>query len=75
MTLGMILVIGGLGWRSLYSLAAHSVYGWPITRTGLAMSAHLSGGSLGFSFAPVMFAPFIASDRAPARRRSSCFPG
>ena len=24
------------------------------------MSAHLSGGSLGFSFAPVLFAPFIA---------------
>ena len=25
------------------------------------MSAHLSGGSLGFSFAPVLFAPFIAA--------------
>jgi FSR family fosmidomycin resistance protein-like MFS transporter len=36
----------------VYKLADH--------RKGLAMSAHLSGGSLGFAAAPVMFAPFIA---------------
>lgn len=59
-TLGVILVLGGLGGAAFHPPAAALVYRLADHRKGLAMSAHLSGGSLGFSFAPVLFAPFIA---------------
>lgn len=58
--LGVILVIGGLGGAAFHPPAAALVYRLADHRKGLAMSAHLSGGSLGFAFAPVLFAPFIA---------------
>jgi FSR family fosmidomycin resistance protein-like MFS transporter len=58
--LGTILVLGGLGGAAFHPPAAALVYKLADHRKGLAMSAHLSGGSLGFSFAPIMFAPFIA---------------
>lgn len=60
-TLGVILVAGGLGGAAFHPPAAALVYKLADHRKGLAMSAHLSGGSLGFSFAPVLFAPFIAT--------------
>jgi MFS transporter, FSR family, fosmidomycin resistance protein len=59
-TLGVILVLGGLGGAAFHPPAAALVYRLADHRKGLAMSAHLSGGSLGFSFAPIMFAPLIA---------------
>jgi FSR family fosmidomycin resistance protein-like MFS transporter len=59
-TLGVILVAGGFGGAAFHPPAAALVYKMADHRKGLAMSAHLSGGSLGFSFAPVLFAPFIA---------------
>jgi len=58
--LGMILVTGGLGGAAFHPPAAALVYRLADHRKGLAMSAHLSGGSLGFSAAPILFAPFIA---------------
>ena len=58
--LGVILVLGGFGGAAFHPPAAALVYRLADHRKGLAMSAHLSGGSLGFSAAPVMFAPFIA---------------
>jgi FSR family fosmidomycin resistance protein-like MFS transporter len=58
--LGIILVLGGLGGAAFHPPAAALVYNLADHRKGLAMSAHLSGGSLGFSAAPVLFAPFIA---------------
>jgi FSR family fosmidomycin resistance protein-like MFS transporter len=58
--LGVILVLGGLGGAAFHPPAAALVYRLADHRKGLAMSAHLSGGSLGFAFAPVLFAPFIA---------------
>lgn len=58
--LGAILVAGGLGGAAFHPPAAALVYRMADHRKGLAMSAHLSGGSLGFSAAPVLFAPFIA---------------
>ena len=59
--LGIILVLGGLGGAAFHPPAAALVYKLAEYRNkGMAMSAHLSGGSLGFSFAPIMFAPFIA---------------
>ena len=60
LTLGVILVLGGLGGAAFHPPAAALVYRLADHRKGLAMSAHLSGGSLGFAFAPVLFAPFIA---------------
>ena len=59
--LGIVLVVGGLGGAAFHPPAAALVYRLADHRKGLAMSAHLSGGSLGFSAAPVLFAPFIAS--------------
>jgi len=58
--LGIILVAGGLGGAAFHPPAAALVYRMADHRKGLAMSAHLSGGSLGFATAPVLFAPFIA---------------
>ena len=60
LALGVILVAGGLGGAAFHPPAAALVYKLADHRKGLAMSAHLSGGSLGFSGAPVLFAPFIA---------------
>lgn len=59
--LGVILVLGGLGGAAFHPPAAALVYSLADHRKGLAMSAHLSGGSLGFAGAPVLFAPFIAA--------------
>lgn len=59
--LGVVLVIGGLGGAAFHPPAAALVYKLAETgRKGTAMSAHLSGGSLGFALAPVLFAPFSA---------------
>jgi FSR family fosmidomycin resistance protein-like MFS transporter len=59
--LGVVLVVGGLGGAAFHPPAAALVYKLAESeRKGTAMSAHLSGGSLGFAFAPVLFAPFSA---------------
>lgn len=58
--LGVILVLGGFGGAAFHPPAAALVYRLADHRKGLAMSAHLSGGSLGFAFAPILFAPFSA---------------
>jgi len=61
LTLGVILVLGGLGGAAFHPPAAALVYKLSdASSKGLAMSTHLSGGSLGFAAAPVLFAPFIA---------------
>jgi MFS transporter, FSR family, fosmidomycin resistance protein len=60
--LGGVLVLGGLGGAAFHPPAAALVYKLADHRhKGTAMSAHLSGGSIGFAFAPILFAPFIAS--------------
>jgi FSR family fosmidomycin resistance protein-like MFS transporter len=61
LTLGIILVIGGLGGAAFHPPAAALVYKLADHRKGFAMSTHLTGGSIGFAAAPVLFAPFIAS--------------
>jgi FSR family fosmidomycin resistance protein-like MFS transporter len=60
-SLGVVLVLAGLGGAAFHPPAAALVYKLADHRKGLAMSAHLSGGSLGFSLAPVLFAPFVAA--------------
>ena len=66
-------MVGGLGGAAFHPPAAALVYRLADHRKGLAMSTHISGGSLGFALAPLVFAPFIALHRAAvvvARRDS-----
>jgi FSR family fosmidomycin resistance protein-like MFS transporter len=58
--LGVVLVCGGLGGAAFHPPAAALVYRIADHRKGLAMSAHISGGSLGFAVAPLVFVPLIA---------------
>ena len=60
LVLGAILVLGGLGGAAFHPPAAALVYRLADHRKGLAMSAHISGGSLGFALAPLVFVPVIA---------------
>lgn len=57
-TAALILVIGGLGGAAFHPPAAALVHDLGGKRTGFAMSLHITGGSLGFSLAPLAFAPF-----------------
>jgi MFS transporter, FSR family, fosmidomycin resistance protein len=56
--LAAILMIGGLGGAAFHPPAAALAYRLGGTRAGLAMSVHITGGSLGFSLGPLLFAPF-----------------
>ncbi len=57
--LAAILLIGGLGGAAFHPPAAALVHAVSGTRQGLAMSTHISGGSLGFALAPLVFAPAV----------------
>jgi FSR family fosmidomycin resistance protein-like MFS transporter len=59
--LAALLLIGGLGGAAFHPPAAALVHAVAGERKGLAMSAHISGGSLGFSIAPLVFAPAVAA--------------
>ena len=56
--LGVILVFGGLGAAAFHPPAAALVHRLSGNRQGFAMSFHITGGSLGFSLGPLVFAPF-----------------
>jgi FSR family fosmidomycin resistance protein-like MFS transporter len=56
--LAAILVAGGLGIAAFHPPAAALVHRMSGARKGLAMSLHITGGSLGFSLGPLIFAPF-----------------
>ena len=56
--LGVILTVGGLGAAAFHPPAAALVHRLAGTRQGYAMSFHITGGSLGFSLGPLLFAPF-----------------
>ncbi len=56
--LAAILMIGGLGGAAFHPPAAALAYRLGGSRPGLAMSVHITGGSLGFSLGPLLFAPF-----------------
>jgi FSR family fosmidomycin resistance protein-like MFS transporter len=56
--LAMILVVGGLGAAAFHPPAAALAHRLGGERPGLAMSVYITGGTLGFSFGPLMFAPF-----------------
>jgi len=56
-----ILILGGLGGAAFHPPAAALAYRLGGDRPGLAMSVHITGGSLGFSMGPLLFAPFAQS--------------
>jgi len=56
--LGLVLIAGGLGAAAFHPPAAALVHRVARQRTHFAMSFHITGGSLGFSLGPLVFAPF-----------------
>ena len=56
--LAAILVVGGLGGAAFHPPAAALAHKLSGDRPGLAMSVYITGGTLGFSLGPLMFAPF-----------------
>jgi FSR family fosmidomycin resistance protein-like MFS transporter len=56
--LAAVLVVGGLGAAAFHPPAAALAHRLGGDRPGLAMSAYITGGTLGFSLGPLMFAPF-----------------
>jgi FSR family fosmidomycin resistance protein-like MFS transporter len=56
--LAVILVLGGLGGAGFHPPAATLAHKLGGSRPGLAMSIYISGGTVGFSLGPLMFAPF-----------------
>jgi FSR family fosmidomycin resistance protein-like MFS transporter len=56
--LATILVAGGLGTAAFHPPAAALAHRLGGDRQGLAMSVYITGGSLGFSLGPLLFAPF-----------------
>ena len=54
-----VLIVGGLGGAAFHPPAAALVHQLGGERKGLAMSTHITGGSLGFALGPLMFAPFV----------------
>lgn len=57
--LAAVLIVGGLGGAAFHPPAAALVHRFSGDHKGLAMSVHISGGSLGFALGPLLFAPFV----------------
>jgi MFS transporter, FSR family, fosmidomycin resistance protein len=57
-SLAAILIAGGLGAAAFHPPAAALAHRLGGDRPGLAMSVHITGGTLGFSLGPLLFAPF-----------------
>src|SRR5262245_4756799 len=53
-----ILIVGGLGAAAFHPPGAALAHKLGGDRPGLAMSVYITGGTLGFSLGPLMFAPF-----------------
>ena len=56
--LAAILIAGGLGAAAFHPPAAALAHRLGGDRPGFAMSVHITGGTLGFSLGPLIFAPF-----------------
>jgi FSR family fosmidomycin resistance protein-like MFS transporter len=61
LALAIVLLVGGLGNAAFHPPAAALVYRVSDHRKGLAMSVHITGGSVGQSLAPIVFVPAIAA--------------
>jgi FSR family fosmidomycin resistance protein-like MFS transporter len=57
--LGIILIVGGLGGAAFHPPAAALAHRLGGTRPGFSMSVYITGGTLGFSLGPLLFAPFV----------------
>jgi MFS transporter, FSR family, fosmidomycin resistance protein len=57
--LAAILMCGGLGTAAFHPPAAALAHRLGGERTGLAMSVYITGGSIGVSLGPLLFAPFV----------------
>lgn len=58
-TIGAVLVLGGLGIAAFHPPAAALVHQSGGEKQGLAMSFHITSGTLGQALAPLAFAPFV----------------
>ncbi len=56
--LGAFLVAGGLGGAAFHPPAAALAHRFGGSRPGFTMSVYITGGTLGFSLGPLLFAPF-----------------
>jgi FSR family fosmidomycin resistance protein-like MFS transporter len=56
-SLAAVLIVGGLGAAAFHPPAAALAHRLGGTRPGLAMSVHITGGTLGFALGPLLFAP------------------
>jgi FSR family fosmidomycin resistance protein-like MFS transporter len=59
LVLALVLVLGGLGGAAFHPPAAVLVHQHSGARRGLAMSFHITSGTLGQAVAPLLFAPFV----------------
>jgi FSR family fosmidomycin resistance protein-like MFS transporter len=57
--LALVLVLGGLGGAAFHPPAAALVHQHSGQQRGLAMSFHITSGTLGQAIAPLAFAPFV----------------
>jgi MFS transporter, FSR family, fosmidomycin resistance protein len=57
-SLAVVLIAGGLGAAAFHPPAAALAHRLGGDRPGLAMSVHITGGTLGFALGPLLFAPF-----------------
>jgi FSR family fosmidomycin resistance protein-like MFS transporter len=57
--LAAILMCGGLGTAAFHPPAAALAHRLGGDRAGLAMSVYITGGSIGISLGPLLFAPFV----------------
>ena len=58
-TLAAVLVVGGLGGAAFHPPAAALVHRFSGTQRGMAMSFHITNGTVGQAMAPLVFAPFV----------------
>jgi FSR family fosmidomycin resistance protein-like MFS transporter len=64
--LAVLLVLGGLGGAAFHPPAAALVHQHSGAQRGLAMSFHITSGTLGQALAPLVFAPFVQIYGLPA---------
>ena len=65
-TLALVLILGGLGGAAYHPPAAVLVHQHSGAQRGLAMSFHITSGTLGQAIAPLAFAPFVQHYGLPA---------
>jgi FSR family fosmidomycin resistance protein-like MFS transporter len=55
----LVLVLGGLGGAAFHPPAAALVHRYSGDQRGMAMSTHITSGTVGQAMAPLVFAPFV----------------